>query len=400
MIRLGIDFGTSYSSAAYLRDGHPMAVKPMKGLSPSVPSIVAVSPQGELQVGHGAAHARADRSVSEFKQYLGDDEWPLLLAGRELRPAELITRLLAFLRDATPTADGPPDAAVLTVPASYGPHRRELMRRAGQAAGFADVVILEEPIAAAHYYACEGALQAKDGDLLVVYDLGGGTFDIALVQATHGSYETIGYAGLPDCGGIDFDTCLYEDIKRRCQRSRELLDADTDNAGHDARLVALQMRLAVRQFCRDFKELLSELEEHDGMVPNVFPPEEYRLTRGAFENMITPLIDETVDLSEGLMRDAELGWKQISAVLMVGGSCRIPYIRRRLEQLNPHVLQVDELDLAVAYGAAIYGHQLDQHPPKVKHRPPPEIRPPQTPQQQPDLPEEGKDDSTQLARLA
>src|SRR5215467_13489220 len=185
-MRVGIDFGTSYSSAAYLRDGHPMAVKPMKGQSPSVPSIVAVSPQGELQVGHGAAHARADRSISEFKQYLGDNDWPLLLAGRELRPAELVTRLLVFLRDATPTADGPPDAAVLTVPASYGPHRRELMRRAGQAAGFADVDILEEPIAAAHYYAREGGLQAKDGDLLVVYDLGGGTFDIALVQAAHG----------------------------------------------------------------------------------------------------------------------------------------------------------------------------------------------------------------------
>jgi ribosomal protein L7/L12 len=386
VMRLGIDFGTSYSSAAYVRDGHPVAVKPMKGQSPSVPSIVAVGPQGELQVGHGAAHARADRSISEFKQYLGDDEWPLLLADRQLHPAELVTRLLTFLREAAPTPDGPPDAAVLTVPASYGPHRRELMRFAGQAAGFADVSILEEPIAAAHYYASEGALHANDGDLLIVYDLGGGTFDIALVQAARGEYETIGYAGLPDCGGIDFDTCLYEDIKRRCQRSRALLDADAHSGGRDARLAALQVRLAVRQFCRDFKQLLSELDEHDGMVPNVFPPEEYRLTRGEFERMITPLIDETIELSDGLVRDAELGWNQISAVLMVGGSCRIPCIRRRLEQLNPHVLQVDELDLAVAYGAAIYGRQLDEQPqpPAVVHPTQPVTQPPPISEQHPD----------------
>lgn len=369
-MHLGIDFGTSYSSAAYVRDARLVAVKePLRGQSASVPSVVALDRGGRLEVGLPALAAAPERRCSEFKQYLGDDEWPLLIGGREFRPAELVTAVLGCLQQEAAAAGAAADSAVLTVPASYGPHRRELMRQAALAAGFQRADILDEPVAAAIYYAAEGGLTAAEGDVLLVYDLGGGTFDAALVKRTADAppYETIAAAGIPDCGGIDFDTAIFHDLQQQLPPEiRARLQADTSpdsNLCGDARLDTLYARQEARDFCREFKELLSALEEHTAVAHLAVPPHPhptYSLTRERFEAVITPLVEETLELCNGLVRDTGSDWDQISQILLVGGSCRIPYIRRELERFKRPVLRVDDLELAVAYGAALRGRELDE----------------------------------------
>jgi len=372
-MHLGIDFGTSYSSAAYVRGARLVPVKePVRGTSARIPSVVALDHGGRLEVGLSALAAAPDRRCGEFKQYLGDDEWPLVIGGREFRPAELVTVVLAYLGQEATAADAAADSAVLTVPASYGPHRRELMRQAALAAGFQSADVLEEPVAAAVYYTAEGGLAAAEGDVLLVYDLGGGTFDAALVKqvkrtADAPPYETIAAAGIPDCGGIDFDTAIFHDLKQQlAPEIRARLEADTSpgsDLGDDARLDALYARQEARDFCHEFKELLSVREEHTAVARLAVPPHPhptYSLTRDRFEAMITPLVDETLELCDSLVRDTGSDWGHISQILLAGGSCRIPYIRRALERFKRPVLRIDDLELAVAYGAALRGKELDQ----------------------------------------
>ena len=373
-MRLGIDFGTTFSSAALVVGEKLVMVKEPLKLGYSFPSSVALTRRGELVVGQAAENIRRLyplRYRREFKRDLGQAV-PLLLGERQMLPEDLVAEVLrALKREAEQMLNGALTAAVITVPATYDGHKHDLMERAAEAAGFEgrQVTMLEEPVAAALYHARSGGTGPgmADGETMLVYDLGGGTFDAALVRKTAAGYELLGLPkGLPRCGGVDFDREIYKDVKAQCGAALgDLLDPSRRDEE------ALAARLAVEEFCRDVKHQLSAASEAEARLPVGAAPPIYRLTRDAFNEMIRPLVDGTIEPCRAVLDSAGIESKDVSGVLLVGGSCRIPYVQQVVErELGRPVLWVDEPELAVCQGAALYGAALEEEwePPRPPRR--------------------------------
>ena len=350
---LGIDFGTCNSSAALmLNDSIKLVKEPMKG-GYSFPSCVYLTEQGEILVGVAADNNRLrdiGRYRGEFKRELGTNE-PYQLGDRSMLPEELVTEVIKRLKSEAqkmlPPGQGAIKNAVITVPATYQQHKRSLMQKAAFAAGFTSVKLLEEPVAAATYYAHHNLL--KPGEIILVYDLGGGTFDATLIQKQDSTFQILATPmGLEDCGGVDFDRQIYQDVKNRCSQAlHEQLEQRQ----------SLLTRVEVSGRCIEIKHQLSEAREATIHIPILGQVESYDLTRMGFQQMIARYIDDTLAVCDRLLQSAGIEWKQVSQVLLVGGSCRIPYVKTAVEQRLGHsALLVDEPELAVCQGAAIYGN--------------------------------------------
>lgn len=355
---LGIDFGTCNSSAALMLNGTIKLVKEPLKQGYSFPSSVYLTEKGEILVGQAAENSRlrdARRYRRGFKRALGENQ-PYLVGELSLTVQDLVTEVLKKLKsEAEKTVSGVITDAVITVPASYKQSKRDLMRQAAQAAGFSQISLLDEPVAAATYYTQQNQNLLKDGDIILVYDFGGGTFDASLIKKQGASYQILSTPiGLENCGGTNFDQLIYEDIKNRCSAGfRQQLEPKE----------ALAARGIVSQFCIDIKHQLSEAQEATIHIPLALGQvESYQLHRVAFNQMITPFIDRTIKACEQLILGAGLGWKDINQVLMVGGSCRIPYVQEALKRKLGHSpLLADEPELAVCQGAAIYGTSFNQN---------------------------------------
>lgn len=361
-MRLGIDLGTCLSCAAVLSDGEIKLVKDPIKHGYSFPSAVFVTEKNEILVGHAAENNRRKdpgRYKREFKRDWGNRE-PYLLGGRQFLPEDLAAEVLKKLKLEADKMLGHQGhksvSALITVPANYASHKRKLVKKAGVAAGFDHVEILEEPVAAAIYYTYSGGV-VKEGEKLLVYDLGGGTFDAALIQKKGDSFELLAPpVGLEHCGGVDFDRKIYNDLQSRCSpQLRELLDPGRRD------IEALRARAVIADFCRDLKHQLSEAQEASDeiLLPRV-DPETYELTRLRFNGMIKSLLEETSELCHAHVREASLKWDDIVGILLVGGSCRTPYVQDIVKQnLGRPVFWVEDPELAVCKGAAVYGAALD-----------------------------------------
>jgi molecular chaperone DnaK (HSP70) len=222
------------------------------------------------------------------------------------------------------------------------------MEQAARDAGFKQVQLLPEPVAAAIYY--DRGQPLADGERLLVYDLGGGTFDAALMQKRGDRFELLAQpVGDERLGGSDFDTAIYNHLRQNCSQTLSQL---LDPSQRDAR--AIRTRLKVVDWLRDFKHQLSVVEAHTDDLP-IGDFDVYTLSQSTFQGLIHQQLQTTVDLCDRLVRDAGLAWSQVGKVLLVGGSCRIPYVRQLLEKrFNCNVVRVDEPELAVCLGAAIY----------------------------------------------
>lgn len=335
----------------------------------TIPSSVYLSDSGEMLVGHAADYQRLKNPLRyrrEFKRILGSDE-PLALGDRLLRPEELIAEVLKTLkREAEKMMEGLLSneqrlrSAVITVPATYQENKRSLMRQSAGWAGFEEVELLEEPVAAAMYHAdwVQRAGNGKagqgllEGEVLLVYDLGGGTFDAALIQKKGDGYESVAVpVGMEQCGGMDFDREISEDVKRSYPEAQALLDGQRRDE------VVLLARGILTDFCREMKHQLSAAQEAEDMLmlPGTMP-ESYRLTRAAFNAMITPYVERTCEVCQQLVKWARMEWKDVRGVLLVGGSCRIPHVGEVVERaFGRPVYRVDEPELSVCLGAAVYG---------------------------------------------
>ncbi|MUG96842.1 Hsp70 family protein [Scytonema sp. UIC 10036] len=352
-MRLGIDFGTCYSSAALLLDGSLTAIENPLQPGYCFASSVFLTAQGEILVGQAAENSRQQdpqRYRREFKRDLGSSD-PYTLGNRPMLPEELVTEVIRKLKteaEKVVKAWGEKflNDVIITVPATYQAYKRQIMQEAGIKAGFTQVELLEEPIAAAIYYSHHS--HVREGEIILVYDLGGGTFDATLIQKQNSGYKALAMPrGLTNCGGTDFDRAIYQHLKTQCSASlRQQLDAKE----------AWLARAIVSDLCRDLKHQLSEAQEATIYIPmGLGAVEPYSLTRQAFNSMIAPLIDETIDCCDQLLRSAEIKWQQVDEVLLVGGSCRIPYVREVVERkLGRDALLVDKPELAVCLGAAIY----------------------------------------------
>ena len=273
---LGVDLGTTYTACAVHREGR-VEIVALGSRTTTIPSVVFVDDDDTVLTGE-RAHRRAvtspGRVVREFKRRLGDTT-PILLAGAPYSAEQLTARLLRSVVDAVAELEGGmPDALMICHPANWGPYKIELLEQAVRLADLEHAAFVTEPEAAAISYA--SAEHVAPGEVVAVYDLGGGTFDAAVLRKTESGFEILGKPeGIEHLGGIDFDEAVFAHVRRALDGALDGLDPRTPRA------MAAVARL--RQDCVEAKEALSS--ETDVTV-NVLLPDlqtEVRLTRAEFE---------------------------------------------------------------------------------------------------------------------
>jgi molecular chaperone DnaK len=341
---VGVDLGTSFTSAAVSgRDG--TRVVPL-GPGVVVPSVAYPAPDGTVLTGQAALEAVADpaRIARGFKRRLGDPT-PLVLGGAAYSPTTLMA---AQLRDVLTTVSrhmgGPPGSIVLTCPAIWGPYRREQFAEVPKLAGVTNYRLLTEPEAAATHYSAERRL--GDGEVVAVYDLGGGTFDTTILRMRPGGMEILGIPeGIEHLGGMDFDETLLSHLDDRLDGAISALDP-----ADPAEAAALT---AIRAMCVRAKEELSTEPDVQLAVPLPSGPRAVMITRLEFNDMIRPSVKLTTDALRRTIGSAGLRPDDLSAVLLAGGSSRIPLVDQLVSQEFGKPVRVTlHPKLTVALGAA------------------------------------------------
>jgi len=375
---LGIDLGTTYTAAASERAGVVEALT-LGNRSASVPTVVFLRDDGETLVGEAATRrATSDpgRVAREFKRRVGDPT-PIILGGTPYAAEMLMARVLRWSVDKVCEQQGEePRAIALTHPANWGHYKLDLLTQAVRQVDLDAALLLAEPVAAATFYASQRRLEPDS--VVAVYDLGGGTFDAAAVRRTGDGFEIIGSPeGIERLGGIDFDEAVFAHVRQAVGDAIDRLDPEEP---------AAQAAVArLRQECIDAKEALSS--DTDVSIPVLLSglQTEVRLTRAEFEAMIRPAIAETIVALRRAIRSAGVDAGDIGAVLLVGGSSRIPLVAQMVgaELGRPIAIDAHPKD-AIAFGAAIAvaGRRGSATPesvttllPKDNRPPPPTVTP-------------------------
>jgi actin-like ATPase involved in cell morphogenesis len=346
--QLGIDLGTTYTAAAVCRASGGAEVVGLGSRSATVASVLYLAGDGSVVVGE-AAERRAltdpDRVVREFKRRIGD-QIPLLIGGREYSAQELAARLARWVVDAVSAREGgPPRRVGLTHPAAWGAHKKELLASALAEVGLG-VSFLAEPRAAAVAYA--RAERVDPGSTVAVYDLGGGTFDAAVVRkSAAGGFELLGRPeGIERLGGVDFDEAVFAHVRQAVGPALDGLDPE------DPDVLAAVARL--RRECVEAKEALSA--DTEVTIPVLLPSvrTQVRLVRAEFEAMIRPAVEQTIEALRRAVGSAGLAPADLSAVLLVGGSSRIPLVAQLVSAELGRPVAVDaDPKTAIATGAAL-----------------------------------------------
>jgi molecular chaperone DnaK len=365
---VGIDLGTTNSLVAYVRDSRPVVIRDSAG-DALVPSVVSLDENGTMFVGREAQRrlmTASSRTVYSVKRFMGRDVEDvraeadflrfrvggepggvvrLQLGNREYTPSEVSSFILNELKHRAEEHfreqgefDFEVDRAVITVPAYFNDAQRTATRDAGRLAGLEVLRIINEPTAASLAY----GLDKRNRGTIAVYDLGGGTFDISILRVEDGVFEVLATSGDTHLGGDDIDRLMMEAILGT-------LPAPDDLPG--------EARQAIR---RGVIQAKWDLSEHEATVIAVPPMPglpsgiSRSLTRGEFESLIAPLVERTMVPVRQALADKGLQPADIDEVVLVGGSTRVPLVRRRVEELfgrRPHSdLNPDEV---VALGAAV-----------------------------------------------
>ncbi len=353
---VGIDLGTTYSSLAYMdSSSHPRVVADSSGQT-VIPSVIFFD-ESEVIVGEIAlenAKLHADRVVQFVKSHMGDD-WRKEIGGRVHTPESLSSIILAHLvREAEPQI-GPVPSAVITVPAYFTEKRRRATQQAGEIAGLEVRGILNEPMSAALAY---GLHREDKEQTVLVYDLGGGTFDVTVVRITPNALEELVTYGNRNLGGKDWDQCLIDFVADDFKKAQ----------GIDPR-TSLQVMQNLQLQCERAKRQLAKMVR-TGIAFSAFGrSHEVQISRVQFEELTAHLLKMTKLTVEMALEDAGLRWGQLQRVLLVGGSTHMPMVRQMLRDLSgsPPDTGVNPV-IAVALGAALYAHMLDtENLPKAIH---------------------------------
>ncbi len=344
---LGVDLGTTYTAAAVRVDGRAQIVR-LGSRRAEIPSLVFMREDGVVLVGDAAERRGADEPVRlarEFKRRLGDPV-PVLVGGSPYSAHALMARVLEHVyRTVVRQQEGPPSIVCVTHPANWGPYKRELLTQAVQMADVPDVQLRPEPEAAAVQYAAQE--RVRPGEIIAVYDLGGGTFDAAVLRKTDTGFEVLGEpAGIEQLGGVDFDEAVLNHVM-------EVLGSRVD--GLDPEDPAVREALVqLRRDCVTAKEDLSD--DTEVLVPVALPSlhTRVRLNRSEFEAMIGPVLVETTQALRRALRSAEVSAGDLRSILLAGGSSRIPLVSEVLSTQFERPLALDG-DPAhnVALGAAL-----------------------------------------------
>ena len=350
---LGIDLGTTYTAAAVWRDGRAHVVD-LGTRAPVVPSVVLLCDDGELIVGEAAERRAAtepERVAREFKRRIGDPT-PVMLAGAPVSADALTARLLRWTVDKVAESEsGPASGVAVSHPANWRDYKQELLRQAIRQADLDDARTLSEPEAAAVHYASQERL--APGSVVAVYDLGGGTFDATVLRQADGGWDILGEPeGIERLGGIDFDEAVFQHVVASLGDAVERLDPD------DPAAAAAVARL--RRECVAAKEALAA--DTDASVPVVLPSvhTEVRVTRSEFEDMIRPSLTQSVAALRRTLRAAGVEADDVHAVLLVGGSSRIPLVAELVSAELGRPIAVDAHPKhGVALGAAMIAAGAD-----------------------------------------
>ena len=349
---IGIDLGTTNSCAAVVEGGKPVIVHNAEG-NRTTPSVVAFTKDGERLVGSPAIRQAAinpDRTISSVKRHMGTD-WHASIDGKNFTPQELSAMILRKLRrDAEAFLGDTVTQAVITVPAYFNDTQRQATKDAGRIAGLDVLRIINEPTSAALAY----GLDNGDPQKVMVYDLGGGTFDVSIIEIGEGVIEVLATAGDNHLGGDDFDERVANHLFEEFQRENGI-DLRRDPAASQRVLEA----------ARQAKEELSSMESTRVNLPFLAQGKngplhlESQLSRAEFDRMTADLVARTEGPVSQALVDAGIAASELGSVLLVGGSTRIPAVQQKVRSLTgkepSSSINPDE---CVAVGAAIQGATL------------------------------------------
>ena len=349
---IGIDLGTTNSCVSVVENDMPVIIPSATGAT-TTPSIVAFTKNGERLTGEAAARqavTNPERTITSVKRHMGSD-WSARIDGKEYKPQTISAMILMQLKkDAEKFLGEEVTEAVITVPAYFNDIQRQATKDAGRIAGLNVKRIINEPTSAALSY----GLNHGEPQKVMVYDLGGGTFDVSIIEIGEGIIEVLATSGNNHLGGDDFDERLVQGIVRKF-KDKTRVDLTKDFA-------AMQR---IREAAERAKKELSTSDTTHIMQPFITQVKgealhlDMVITRQEFESMISDLIQKTEDPVRNALNDAHISPAQLGRVLLVGGSTRVPAVQRKVREMTgkepSRNINPDE---CVAKGAAILGSTL------------------------------------------
>ncbi|WP_062306305.1 molecular chaperone DnaK [Alicyclobacillus sendaiensis] len=344
---IGIDLGTTNSCVAVLEGGEPVVIPNAEG-NRTTPSVVAFTKDGERLVGDVAkrqAITNPDRTIISIKRHMGTD-YKVTIDGKSYTPPEISAMILQKLKaDAEAFLGEPVTQAVITVPAYFSDSQRQATRDAGRIAGLEVLRIINEPTAAALAY----GLDKEEDQTILVFDLGGGTFDVSILELGDGVFEVKATSGNNHLGGDDFDN-------RIIQYLIELFKKDTGiDLSHD-RMAMQRLKDAAEKAKKELSSTLTTTISLPFISADATGPKhlEVNLTRAKFEELTADLVEATMGPTRQALQDAGLTPADIDKVILVGGSTRIPAVQEAVKRLiGKEPSKGVNPDEVVAIGAAI-----------------------------------------------
>jgi molecular chaperone DnaK len=366
MSAIGIDFGTSFSSASWIdASGRPAVITFNENGRTKLPSVVSFTRDGKPQVGEGpytqitdfmSGMSDKDReyvlrsTILSIKRHMRQNGIIHLPSGQEYTHTQIISFILKKIKEQAAMSCNirtPIDEVTLTHPVVFEEWKKEMLRQAAKEAGFTKVTLLEEPISAAIGYLKSNNLQSKG---LIVYDFGGGTFDIAYVKSeADGTYHIpIAPLGDQQCGGDDIDLLMYKEWDRMAHS--RLQRGITGTSSIDRGFLSQ---------CRKNKESLSLMESY--VFNEILPPPgldrlRMEMDRARFNTLVQPVVEKTIRLTQQMMDEIRGAGLPLDHVILIGGSSRIPLVEEKLREILSPIVpsHTGIVDTAVALGSSYY----------------------------------------------
>jgi molecular chaperone DnaK len=345
---MGIDLGTTNSEVAIIENGQPAVISDADGLQ-IIPSVVGISPTGEVLVGIEARNqyiVAPERTVRSIKRKMGTKE-RVKMAGQKHSPQEISAFILRKLKEIAERKVGKIQQAVITVPAYFSDAQRQATKDAGEIAGLDVARIINEPTAAALAY----GIDKEEDQFILVYDLGGGTFDVSVIELNSGIVEVRASHGNTQLGGDDFDERIVNYVVGQFKSEHDVdLRKDRQAMARLTRAAEIaKIELSDQPFATIREEFIATKRKETLNL-------EMEISRSRFEAMIRDLIMPTLDAMKTALDEAGLTAKDINKVLMVGGSTRIPLVMQMVEDwLGKQPRSEMNPELCVAMGAAVQG---------------------------------------------
>jgi len=352
---VGIDLGTTYSCISYLNEhGEPVTLANQEG-DLSTPSVVLFDEGGEVVVGTEAlrnAVVKPLRVVQNSKRYMGNAEHKWVVDDRSYTPIDIATLVLKKLLSAAEEQIGKIDQAVITVPAQFSDVQRQWVMEAGKRAGLSKVDMINEPVAAALCYVLgtEGLwfTELAEEQRIMVYDLGGGTFDLSLVKYQKNEVKVIASSGDLNLGGIDWNRMLLDAIAKQFVKEFKV---DPRSDPESLQFMALEVENAKRSLTVRPKAALTC--QHGGHRKS------YQVEQSQFQSLTKSLVSQTCEITQAMLKDNKMGWAHVDVILTVGGASRMPMVRNALKQLGGRTLNTSlSPDQSIAHGATYYAGML------------------------------------------